>query len=267
MSCPSSFTPPPVATNVPEIRVNGAPISTDDVAREVQYHPAGTPQEGIQKAAEALVIRTLLLQKAKEVLAEGDEVLSEESLLSTLLEREAPAELPSDEECRRYFDSHRENFQSPDLLQVSHILLAAAPDDEATLQRARQTALELLAQLQRSPDRFEALARQFSACPSKESGGNLGQITRGQTTPEFEQQVFALEAGLANEPIESRYGVHLVQVDRKIPGIPLPYEQVHDQVAAYLAEIRQRLAISRYIHQLIDDAEIEGIELGEALIQ
>jgi peptidyl-prolyl cis-trans isomerase C len=95
MSCPSSFTPPPVATNVPEIRVNGAPISADDVAREVQYHPAGTPQEGIQKAAEALVIRTLLLQKAKEVLAEGDEVLSEESLLSTLLEREAPAELPA----------------------------------------------------------------------------------------------------------------------------------------------------------------------------
>ena len=267
MSCPSHATAPHTTTDIPEVRVNGTLIAADDIAREVQYHPAQSPEEGLRKAAEALVIRTLLLQKAKEVLAEGDEVLSEESLLSVLLEQEAPAELPSKEECLRYFDGHRESFQSPDLLQVSHILLAAAPDDEAAMQRARQTARELLSQLQRSPDHFETLARQFSACPSKETGGNLGQITRGQTTPEFEQQVFALEAGLANEPIESRYGVHLVQVDRKIPGISLPYEQVHDQVAAYLAEVRQRLAINRYLHRLIDEADIEGIEMGKSLIQ
>lgn len=266
MSCSSSKTTQSV-TDVPEIRVNGAPISAEDIAREVQYHPAASPQEGIHKAAEALVIRTLLLQKAREVLAENTEVLSEENLISTLLEREAPAEFPSDEECHRYFDSHRESFRSPDLLQVSHILIAAAPDDEPALQRARQTASELLAQLQQSPQQFAALAKEFSACPSKETGGNLGQISRGQTTPEFEQQVFALAEGLAHEPIESRYGVHLVQVDRKIAGKPLTFEQVHDQVSAYLAEVRQRMAINRYLHQLIDAAEIEGIELGEALIQ
>lgn len=267
MSCPSSTAPTPVAADVPEILVNGTPISADDIAREVQYHPASTPEEGIHKAAEALVIRALLLQKAKETLADSAEVLSEEALISALLEQEAPAEVPNDDECRRYFDSHSESFRSPDLLQVSHILIAAASDDVAALQRARQTALELLAQLQQSPEQFASLAKEFSACPSKETGGNLGQISRGQTTPEFEQQVFALAEGLAHEPIESRYGVHLVQVDRKIAGKPLPYEQVHDQVAAYLAEVRQRLAISRYIHQLIDAADIEGIELGEALIQ
>jgi len=267
MSCPSHATAPQTTTGIPEVRVNGTLIAADDIAREVQYHPAGTPQEGIQKAAEALVIRTLLLQKAKEVLAAGDEVLSEESLLSTLLEREAPAELPSDEECRRYFDSHREKFNSPDLLEVSHILLAADPADDQAYQQTRQTAEALLAQLQQDGGQFAALAQQFSACPSKETGGNLGQISRGQTTPEFERQVFALEEGLAPDPIESRYGIHIVVVARKITGRPLPYEQIREQVAAYLGEIRQRLAISRYLHQLIDSAEIEGIELGEALIQ
>lgn len=267
MSCPSHATAPSPAADVPEIRVNGTPISADDIAREVQYHPAGSPEEGIHKAAEALVIRTLLLQKAREVLAESAELLSEEALISALLEREAPAEFPSDEECHRYFDGHQESFRSPDLLQVSHILIAAAPDDEAGLQRARQTASELLAQLQQFPEQFTSLAKEFSTCPSKETGGNLGQISRGQTTPEFEQQVFALAEGLAGQPVESRYGVHLVQVDRKIAGVPLPYEQVHDQVATYLAEVRQRMAINRYLHQLIDAAEVEGIELGGALIQ
>lgn len=267
MSCPSHATVPQTTTDIPEILVNSTPISADDIAREVQYHPTSSPQEGIHKAAEALVIRTLLLQRAQETIAEETDTLSEEALISTLLESEAPAEFPSDEECHRYFESHRDSFQSPDLLQVSHILIAAAPDDEATLQRARQTALKLLSQLQRSPDRFEKLAREFSACPSKETGGNLGQISQGQTTPEFERQVFALKEGLANQPIESRYGVHLVKVDRKIAGVPLPYEQVHDQVATYLAEIRQRLAINRYLHQLIDEADIQGIEMGKSLIQ
>ena len=270
MSCPSSAsstTPSPVAADVPEILVNGTPISADDIAREVQYHPASTPEEGIHRAAEALVIRALLLQKAKEILTDSAEVLSEEALISALLEREAPAEVPNDDECRRYFDSHSESFRSPDLLQVSHILIAAAPDDEPARQKARQTAQELLTQLRQAPERFEILAREYSACPSKETGGNLGQISRGQTTPEFEQQVFAMEEGLADKPLESRYGVHVVQVDRKIDGKPLPFEQVHDQVSAYLAEVRQRMAINRYLHQLIDEAEIEGIELGEPLIQ
>ena len=267
MSCPSTHTPPTASADVPDILVNGVPISADEIAREVQYHPASSPQEGIHKAAEALVIRTLLLQRAKQTVADESDGLSEEALITALLEREAPAEYPNGEECQRYFDNHRDSFRSPDLLQISHILIAAAPDDEPALQKARQTAQELLTQLRQAPERFEILAREYSACPSKETGGNLGQISRGQTTPEFEQQVFAMEEGLADKPLESRYGVHVVQVDRKIDGKPLPFEQVHDQVSAYLAEVRQRMAINRYLHQLIDEAEIEGIELGEPLIQ
>lgn len=267
MSCPSHATAPHTTTDIPEVRVNGTLIAADDIAREVQYHPAQSPEDGLRKAAEALVIRTLLLQKATAELRPASAEVTEEALISALLEQQAPAVTPSEEECRRYFDSHREKFHSPDLLEVSHILLAADPADDQAYQQTRQTAEVLLAQLQQDGGQFAALAQQFSACPSKETGGNLGQISRGQTTPEFERQVFALEEGLAPEPIESRYGIHIVVVARKITGRPLPYEQIREQVAAYLGEIRQRLAISRYIHRLIDEADIEGIEIGKSLIQ
>ncbi|WP_461517747.1 peptidylprolyl isomerase [Porticoccus sp.] len=266
MSCPSHSTAPHTTTDIPEVRVNGTLIAADDIAREVQYHPAQSPEEGLRKAAEALVIRSLLLQQSEEKCQTSDDA-TEEARISALLEQQAPAVVPGEEECRRYFDSHKEKFRSPDLLEVSHILIAADPTDEPAFQQAQQSAEALLAQLQQAPGQFAALAKQFSACPSRETGGNLGQLTRGQTTPEFERQVFALNEGLAPKPIESRYGVHVVLVARKINGLPLPYEQVSEQVAAYLAEIRQRLAISRYIHQLIDEADIEGIEMGEALIQ
>ena len=69
-------------------------------------------------------------------------------------------------------------------------------------------------------ERFAELARQHSACPSKEQGGALGQISKGQTVPEFERQLFRLPAGLCPQPLESRYGFHLVTVTPPPEGAP-----------------------------------------------
>ncbi len=52
-----------------------------------------------------------------------------------------------------------------------------------------------------------------SDCPSKDEGGELGWLERGQTTPEFDRQVFRLREGLAAFPVESRWGYHVVSVD------------------------------------------------------
>ncbi|MEH6467935.1 MAG: peptidylprolyl isomerase, partial [Porticoccus sp.] len=116
-------------------------------------------------------------------------------------------------------------------------------------------------------DQFEALANEHSDCPSKETGGSLGQITRGQTTPEFENAVFELEEGLAKDPVESRYGYHVVYIDKKLLGKQLEYEQVKSDVANMLMEFGQRKAIAQYIHKLVDESEIEGIdfEIGRPL--
>ena len=125
---------------------------------------------------------------------------------------------------------------------------------------AKEKALALIEQLQSQPQTFGALAKEVSACPSKEVDGNLGQISKGQTTPEFERQVLSLEPGLCPTPIESRYGYHVVRVDRKIEGRPLEFEQVFNDIAAYLNESSLRRAISQYIELLLSDCEISGID-------
>src|SRR5690606_52936 len=94
-----------------------------------------------------------------------------------------------------------------------------------------------IAELVRQPERFAEMARALSACPSAATGGSLGQIATGQTAPEFE----AALAGLAPQtlcphPVETRYGVHVVRLDRKIPGRTLPFELVRQRIAEYLAE-------------------------------
>ena len=76
-------------------------------------------------------------------------------------------------------------------LEVRHILLAAAPADGAVRATAQEQAKHLIDELCAEPSRFDQLARDFSACPSGQSGGNLGQIGPGQTVPEFERALLS----------------------------------------------------------------------------
>jgi len=193
------------------IHVNGECISKEALAMELQYHPAASAEAAMQQAGNALVIRCLLRQRAEQ---EGlsPETAGEEAAVSELLKREAPAPEAGEAECRRYFEANRARFVSPPLLELSHILLAAAPDDEAARLTQKALADELLTTLHAAPNQFGALARRHSACPSKTVDGSMGQISKGNTVDEFERAVFALDAGLAPHPIETRYGFHLVLI-------------------------------------------------------
>ena len=93
-------------------------------------------------------------------------------------------------------------------------------------------------------------------------GGRLGQLSNGQTVPEFERQVFSLPEGLAPSPIETRYGYHIVRIDRRVDGRRLAYDQVKDKIADYLNECVRRTALNQYVQQLIGKAEIIGIDLN-----
>jgi peptidyl-prolyl cis-trans isomerase C len=120
----------------------------------------------------------------------------------------------------------------------------------------------LLQVLVHEPHRFAELAAAHSACPSASSGGNLGQLTKGDTTPEFEQTLLNLEPGeMAKAPVETRYGFHIIRLDRRIPGRELPFAPVRERIAHYLAERAHRTALAQFIACLVARAQITGIEL------
>jgi peptidyl-prolyl cis-trans isomerase C len=251
--------------DISEIKVNGAVITPDEVAREMQFHASASQEEAIQKSSEVLIIQLLLLQKAKELGLDKDlptdsDVPSEETIIGRLIEKEAAPQEVMEEECQRYFEANKSQFVSQDLMELKHILLGADPEDEDQRSTAKEAAESLISKLVDSFDQFEALANEHSDCPSKETGGSLGQITRGQTTPEFEEAVFKLEEGLAKDPVESKYGFHVVYIDKKLPGKQLEYDQVKNDVATMLMEFGQRKAIAQYIHKLVDESDIEGID-------
>jgi peptidyl-prolyl cis-trans isomerase C len=240
------------------IRVNDVEIRVAKIAEEMQYHPAKSAEDAQRAAAEALVVRELLRQEARaQGLGDGDDAVEE------LLERAVATPEPDEASCRRCYESNRGRFRSPDLIEAQHILVAAAPDE--TEERAVAKAQELARQVIADPACFATLAREHSDCPSRESGGRLGQIGRGSLVPELETYLFAMKAGeTCPVPVASRYGWHVVRVLERADGHELPFESVREAISEYLSEASWRRAVSQYISLLAGRAAIEGIALRAA---
>ena len=232
------------------VRVNGVVIARDAIQREMQHHPAGKPIDAWRRAARALVIRELLLQRARhlgltpEALEddEGRRETDDEALMRGLVDREVAVPEPDEDTCRRYYDNNRARFRSPNIYEAAHILFAAVPADKDAYAQARVDAEAVLATLHDNPESFPAMAQAYSRCPSGSQGGNLGQLTAGQTTPEFEVALMRLRPGeTCAEPVATRYGFHIIRLDRKHDGAVLPYEPVAAQIGKLARRHSQQL--------------------------
>jgi peptidyl-prolyl cis-trans isomerase C len=252
------------------VSVNGVAVAAADIARETQHHRSSDPDEAWMMAARALALRELLSQEADRLGIEAEPIEDEEGRRETpqearhraLIEREVAVPRADEAACRGYYERNRRRFRSPDLFEAAHILIAAAPGDEAVRAAARQLAQDLIADLDERPAGFAALAAAHSACPSAKQGGNLGQLGPGQTVAEFEKVLGRMQPGIHPEPVETRYGFHIVRLDRRIDGRELPFELVRERIAAYLDESVQRRALAQYVSVLASRAAVTGVEFG-----
>lgn len=250
------------------LRVADTAISEADIAREMQHHRAADPHHARADAARALVVRELLrLEIARlgiQAVPEGKET-AEEAAIRCLLDREVDAPVADEAQCLRYYEQNRERLRHPDRVRARHILLAAAPGDIGARTRAAAQGEALIAELREHPERFTEFAMRHSACSSRDDGGELGWLERGDTTPEFDRQLFMLREGLAGLTVESRYGHHVVVVDAIERGAAMGFEETRDRIARYLdTQVRQN-AIHQYLQILRERHGVSGLDELEAL--
>ncbi len=257
---------------MPEIIVNGAVIPAADIAAEAQNHnaPSDKPGWAWQAAARALVLRTLLLQEAAnralspapQMLSKGKLETDEESLIRAVLEQGMDIPEITDAQCRDIYDTRTDSFRAPSLFQAAHILFAARPEDQDARKAAKQAATMTLHEIKSAPKSFAILAKERSACPSKDNGGALGQISSGDTVPEFETVMNALKAGeLHADVVETRFGFHIIRMDEKVDGEILPFATVQPQIMERLEQIAWAKAARAMTENLVAQAEIIGIDL------
>lgn len=254
------------------ISVNGVMIPREAIAREVQNHPAEKPILAWQAAARALVVRELLLQETARLGIEamplsdpdGRTETADEAAMRTLVEREVITPEPDEAACRRFYEQNRQRFRSGDLYEVAHILVAAPRGDVVARANARANADTILAAVKSDRTTFADLATNHSACTTSAlEGGYLGQITHGQTVPEFETALERIKPGDI-AIVETRYGFHVVRLDRRAEGQMLPFEIARERIADYLASSVEHRALAQYISILAGRADITGISLAAA---
>ena len=95
-------------------------------------------------------------------------------------------------------------------------LIMASATARHILVKTVEEAIELKGRID-GGESFEEMAKLHSTCPSGKKGGSLGEFSPGQMVKEFDTVVFGdLPVGQVSEPIETQFGFHLIEVEKRI---------------------------------------------------
>jgi peptidyl-prolyl cis-trans isomerase C len=144
------------------------------------------------------------------------ETMKERIASELAVEKYAKAEV-TEQKAEVYFNAHKAEFYEPKV-KASHILIKFDPQGPAEEKKAANEKIAAIRQQIVGGADFGEAARQHSACPSKEQGGDLGFFAHDQMVKPFADAAFGLAPGDISQPVETQFGVHLIKVTEIDPG-------------------------------------------------
>ena len=230
--------------------VNGVAITEAEVeamvAAFMQHGQNVNNEQGRKMVLEQLISKKLLLLDAQKNLFEYDpefkkelEAVKSDLLVNFTMKKVLEKVTVKDEDVKEYYENNKEMFVDGEKVGASHILV----DSE-------EKANEILAKINAKEISFEDAARENSTCPSKDNGGNLGEFTRGQMVPEFDEACFSMEVGEVKGPVQTQFGFHLIKLNSKSEAKPMEFDAIKDQLKGSLLQEKQQEAYKSKINQL-----------------
>ncbi len=172
------------------------------------------------------------------------------------------------EEARKFYDEHREEFEHPEQVRLSEILVstqrapagntegAKAEEDPAKVPDAEKKAQELLESIRKGA-KFEEVAKKRSDGPTAVQGGDLGYFKRGTLAKELEDKTYAMKPGEVSDVIRTRQGFVILKVtEHQTAGVP-PQKEVDPQVQEAIYMQKLQPALRAYLTKLREDAFID----------
>ncbi len=231
-------------------KVGSLAVTEADLAAMLQaLGPRGAQYqspEGQRALIEELVAQKLFLLDAQKNLYEAEAEFqaqlkrAKESLLTEYAIRKAIVKADvKEEEIKAFYDENLDKFTQGETVNASHILVA-------TEEEAAKVAAEIAA----GTKTFEEAAKDYSSCPSKEAGGNLGEFGRGQMVPEFEEAAFSLEIGTVSAPVKTQFGYHIIRVNAKNEPKPVSFNEARESIWQKLIADKREAAYRSRVNQL-----------------
>nr|WP_300003124.1 peptidylprolyl isomerase [Tissierella sp.] len=240
-------------------KVNGKEISQRDVFKflneiDPQIAQQFNTPEGVQKVIEELINQELIYLDAKENNLDEEErfkKLLEDSRVALLksyaLNRLIADVNPEEEELKQYYEEHKDHFKKPESRVGSHILIE-------TEEEADKIYKEIEDGLS-----FEEAARKYSTCPSKDKDGSLGEFSRGQLVPEFENKAFEMEKGEISKPVKSQFGFHIIRIEDKKDQVEKSFDEVKEEIKMQFTRLKQQDLYLDKIKELENKYEVEKL--------
>ncbi|MBN1825677.1 MAG: peptidylprolyl isomerase [Candidatus Eisenbacteria bacterium] len=162
----------------------------------------------------------------------------------------------TDGEIATAYEENKDKFRQEEQVNARHILMMLKENDNEETKAAKRRDMESIRdQLRRGGD-FAALAQEYSDCPSKENGGDLGWFGRNRMVEPFEEVAFSLPVGQTSDVVETRFGFHVIEVLDRREARQLPLDEVRSGIEEQLNQQHRREMIEEYLNGLRENAEI-----------
>jgi len=167
---------------------------------------------------------------------------------------------PREDDIRRHFESHREEFQRAERVQAQHILVAPESKDEAARTAARAKLEAIRARIAAGGD-FDGEAAAHSECPSgKQAAGSLGWFSRGMMVKPFDDAVFSLQVGELSAIVETEFGFHIIRKTAHEEAAEADFDEARETIRDFLRHVARGEALSAHVAELRAKAQIEILQ-------
>lgn len=158
----------------------------------------------------------------------------------------AAAYQPSDADIQKYYQDNQKQYMTPEEVRASHILITVPKDaSPADVQKAKDKAQALLAEVRAHPDQFAAIAKQSSQdSVSADRGGDLGFFTPAGMVPEVANAAFHMKKDEISDLVRSEFGFHIIKVTDIHPAVIQPLANVKDSIVNALRQAHAAQAFS-----------------------
>jgi peptidyl-prolyl cis-trans isomerase C len=216
----------------------------------------------LRQFIQSMVISDLAKQKGFDRVPEIKEQLqffSDNFLANEYLKREIAQKITvSEDELKSYYDSHKDEFKTQDMVKARHILVRvdnSASDDEK--KKAKEKTELYLKKIKDGED-FAKLASDFSDDPgSKAKGGDLGFFPRGRMVKPFDDAAFSLKPGETSGIVETQFGFHIIKVEDRKDSSVESFDVVKERLKQKLSQDRTRKELTDFIDKAMKDSKTE----------
>jgi len=165
---------------------------------------------------------------------------------------------PSQKEISQFYNENKDKFfTNPESARVRHILVSVKKDDSEKIKTEKKNKIESIRKQLLNGGDFAELARKNSDCPSKEIGGDLNYIKRGQMVKEFDDAVFSQGKNVIGPVVTTEFGYHIIQVLDNKPAKAIALGEVKDKISAFLEQQKRSQAFVDILKKLQQKAKIK----------